>query len=88
MPQTATLSNLRQLFSRYFPADFGFGIGSGSKVTPDILSIGGLEDFDPLAFQIHEVDMELEHAVLVAGADSVTVMHDSQNQHVFRWRLC
>src|SRR5262245_17859605 len=62
---------LRALASPHFPVDLRFGIGSGSEISPDILRITRMKDFDPLAFQIHEFDMEREAAPMLSMADAV-----------------
>jgi hypothetical protein len=47
-----------------FPDDLSAGIGAGSEIAPDVLGISGVKDFDPLAPQILEINMELGDAFM------------------------
>jgi hypothetical protein len=40
-----------------------------------------MKDFDPLALQIHEVDMELDDTAFAAGADAVLAVHHGLAQN-------
>jgi hypothetical protein len=61
---------------RDLPGDLCSRIGSGCQVTLDFLGIIGLKHFDPFAFQIHKVDMELDDTFIRACMDAVMAVHD------------